>query len=85
MAHELVERLRRDRRTGGAVKPQNLSGSGPPFGQRPGEAGIVEDIWGATSHLRQPHRGDGRSDRIVVDEHAPGVLGTEVVIRAHHE
>src|SRR5262249_4540397 len=44
-----------------------------------------EDVGRATPHLRQPERGNGRADRVVVDEHATGVLGAHVVIRIHHE
>ena len=85
MAHQRLERLRRHRRARGAVKPQDLSGFWPRCGQRPVEAGIVEDVGRATPHLRQPERGNGRSYRVVVDEHAAGVLGANVVIQTHHE
>src|SRR3989441_10585448 len=85
MVQQRVERRRRQRRARGSVESQDLSGFGPRFGQRPVAAGIVEDVWRATPHLRQPERGNGRSDRVVVDEHAAGVLGTDVVIRTHHE
>ena len=85
LANQRLERQRSDRRARGAVEPQDRAGFGPRFGQRLLEAGIVEDVGGASPHLQEPEPGNGGADRVVVDEHAARVLGADVVIRTHDE
>src|SRR5262249_22953316 len=54
-------------------------------GQRVLEGRIVEDVGCSAPHLQEPEPGNRGPNRVVVGEDAAGVLGADVMIRAHDE